>query len=353
MDKPFRFDAQVNEAAEVCDVRHDARHNHAFRKVGQAAQRCVEAEHLATAARVAPGFVEFLHDVGERGHTYCVGAIFVQVNLLSFLRACYEVCHTACCVLRHALYECVAFGVHGSIVERIVSTRYAQESGALLVGLSAQSGDALQFLARAESTVRGAIIHNVLRQSRSESRNVGEQVLTCGVEVYAHGVYATLNGEVERLFEGGLVHVVLVLSDANGLRVNLDQFRQRVGKAAPDADGATHRDVVVGKFVARNFRSRIYGRPIFTHEENGEVGQVERAHQLFGFAACCAIADGYGFNMVLLDERREFSARARPFVAGLMGEDGVVVQQVALRIEAHHLASRSETRVNAHDALLA
>ena len=35
-----------------------------------------------------------------------------------------------------------------------------------------------------------------------------------------------------------------------------------------------------------------------------------------------------------------------------VGENGLVVQQVALGIETHHLAAGTESRVDAHDALL-
>ena len=40
-------------------------------------------------------------------------------------------------------------------------------------------------------------------------------------------------------------------------------------------------------------------------------------------------------------------------IDGRVGEDGLVVQQIALCIEADHLTARTEAWVDAHDALLA
>ena len=40
-------------------------------------------------------------------------------------------------------------------------------------------------------------------------------------------------------------------------------------------------------------------------------------------------------------------------VAGRVGEDGFVVQQISLLVQTHHLAAGAESRVDTHDALLA
>ena len=55
------------------------------------------------------------------------------------------------------------------------------------------------------------------------------------------------------MLEARGVHIVLVLAHADALGVNLDEFGQRVGQSAANADGAAHRHVVVGELLARQF----------------------------------------------------------------------------------------------------
>ena len=56
--------------------------------------------------------------------------------------------------------------------------------------------------------------------------------------------------------------------------------------------------------------------------------------------------------MVIAEHLLDVDGGLSPMIDRRVGEDGFVVQQVALCIETHHLATRSETWVNTHDALL-
>ena len=48
-----------------------------------------------------------------------------------------------------------------------------------------------------------------------------------------------------------LVHIVLVLADADGLRVDLHEFGEGILHAPRDGDGAANRHVVFGKLLFR------------------------------------------------------------------------------------------------------
>ena len=62
--------------------------------------------------------------------------------------------------------------------------------------------------------------------------NVRQQLDAGLVEIHPHAVDATDHHIVERLLEGRRVNVVLVLADADGLGVDLDQLRQGVHAVA-------------------------------------------------------------------------------------------------------------------------
>ena len=143
----------------------------------------------------------------------------------------------------------------------------------------------------------GTVIDNVLRQEWSEARDIGEKVFRGGVDIDAHLVDATLHRLVQTMFEGGLVDVFLVLTHANAVGVNLDQFGEGVHQAAANGDGATHGDILVGELVARHFRSGIDGGAVLTHHEGGDI-EVQPFNELLGLAAGGAVAYRDGLNLM-------------------------------------------------------
>ena len=78
-----------------------------------------------------------------------------------------------------------------------------------------------------------------------------------GVEVDADRVDAVLDHRVQRARQLALVDVVLVLADADALRVDLHQLGQRVLQPARDADRAAQAHVQLGQLLARELAGRI------------------------------------------------------------------------------------------------
>ena len=80
-----------------------------------------------------------------------------------------------------------------------------------------------------------------MRQLWPQARNVREQLLTRGVDLYADAVDAGDDDIVEAAFERRFVDVVLILTDADRLGINLDQFGQRVHETAANGYRTAHR----------------------------------------------------------------------------------------------------------------
>ena len=76
------------------------------------------------------------------------------------------------------------------------------------------------------------------------------------------------------------------------------------------------------------------------------------ANEIVGLATSRAVADGYGFNLVFLQHLLDTHRCFHTFIDRRMGEDGLMVKQIALCVEAHHLTTRAETRVNTHHPFL-
>ena len=119
-----------------------------------------------------------------------------------------------------------------------------------------------------------------------------------------------LDDGVEGLREFFLIDVVLVLADADGLRVDLDELGERILHAARDGDGAADCDVVLGQFFLCELRGRVDGGTGFVRDEVVDVRQVmlgdEVRGELLRLVARRAVADGEQRDMMLLDEREDF-----------------------------------------------
>ena len=69
-------------------------------------------------------------------------------------------------------------------------------------------------------------------------------------------------------------------------------------------------------------------------------------------AAGRTITDGDGLNLIFLDHLLDGDGSLCPLVDGWVGEDGLMVEQVALGIEAHHLTASTEAWIDAHHPFL-
>ena len=87
-------------------------------------------------------------------------------------------------------------------------------------------------------------------------------MLRGSVEVDTYGIHTTLDGLIECMFEFRLIDVVLILSHADALRINLHEFCQRIHQTASYRYGTTHGDILVWELVACNLRSGIDGGAI-------------------------------------------------------------------------------------------
>ena len=196
-----------------------------------------------------------------------------------------------------------------------------------------------------------SIVDDVLRQCRAQSADVHQQVLAGGIEIDAYRVDAALHRLVETVLEFRLVYIVLILPHSDALRVNLDKFGQRIHQSTADAYSATHRDILIRKLLAGCLRCRIDRRAILADDEDREPCPY-LLDKLLRLAAGRSIANGDSLYLIVVDHLLQVHLRLHPVVHGRMGEDGFVVEQIALRIQTYHLAARTETRVDAHHALL-
>ena len=197
--------------------------------------------------------------------------------------------------------------MNGGHIERMIAVADSQEARGLLERLRADAGHRGQLHARAETAVFIAELDDFLRGPLVDAGDVAQQRPGRGIEVHADAIDAAFNHRFQRFVQMALVDVVLILADADGLGVELDQFGQRVLQAARDGDGAADGQVEIRKLLARDIGGGIDGGAGFVDrhaEDRGEAFLLEEvAHEGVGLARSSAVADGDGPDVVFRDQR--------------------------------------------------
>ena len=80
-----------------------------------------------------------------------------------------------------------------------------------------------------------------------------QQLRTGSIQIYSDLVDARFDYELEPFIQILFRQIMLILSDADCLRINFDQFCQRILQTACDADRGTLFDVEVREFFSGNF----------------------------------------------------------------------------------------------------
>ncbi len=252
--------------------------------------------------------------------------------------------------LGHATDNRVAFRVNGGIVQRLVAAANAEEPGRLLKGFLAELRDFRQLLAIRKTTVAVAIVDDILRQLGTDPRDVRQQRDAGHVQVDADMIDARFDHAIKAFAELRLIDVVLVLPDADRLGIGLDQFRQRILQTTSDTDRAADRDVQIGKLLAGQFAGRIDRCTRLADHDLGH-GQLVFSDQLtdkrIGFARSGSIADGDQFDVVLLDQFQQRTARRFGIAFRWRRVDRGVGKKLSGSVDHRHFAAGAKARVDA------
>ena len=153
---------------------------------------------------------------------------------------------------------------------------------------------------------------------------------------------------------------MLVLSHADGLRVDFDELGERVLQAACNRDGAAHGHVVVGQLGGGQGRGGVDG---CARLRDGHLlgcfgafltqGADQFAGELVGFAACGAVADGDKFHAVLAAGGGELTQCFCPLVARGVRVDGAHAQRLTGAVNHGVFHAVAQTRVQAEGGLVA
>ena len=240
----------------------------------------------------------------------------------------------------------------GRVVEGAFAACDAQKARALREGGRAKARHLEELAAAGEDAVFVAPVDDILRDRLRDARDVREKSRRSRVEVHADMVDGGFHDGVECGGKLLLIHIVLVLADADGLRVDLHEFGEGILHAPRDGDGAANRHVVFGKFLFRELRGRVDGCARFVRDQvvNGQfVLANEIRREFFRFVRSRAVADGDERHAVLLDECEHLFCRFGASLFAHRKVENAVVDDLPRGTDDGHLAARAVAGIESHD----
>ena len=131
-------------------------------------------------------------------------------------------------------YAEVGLGVNAGVVEYLLTSGNTEEACALGEGLIADLGNLLKLRYGAEFAVFLSVLNDILRCGRIDTRNVRKERIGRGIEVNSDRVYTVLNNSAECLVKSVLLHIVLILTNADRLWLDLNKLGEGILKSSCD-----------------------------------------------------------------------------------------------------------------------
>ena len=142
---------------------------------------------------------------------------------------------------------------------------------------------------------------------------------------------------------------MLVLPDADRLRVDLDKLRERVLKSPRDRNGAPHRKIEVGKLLDGNIRGAVNAGAGFADRERPRRFRQFREYfsdEYLGFAARGPVADGDEFDGISINKPVDLTLRLLDAALRFMGIDGDMFDVFSGVVHHGYLTSGPESRID-------
>ena len=211
------------------------------RQILDLANILAEVRHNELITWIAAGFAELLADIGQRVDADRLGLKAFDLHLLDQFGLGDQVVDGHAERLCDLLDDRVRLGMNSRHVERIFAAADAEKAGGLLEGLRTEAGHRRQLDARAKAAMLVAVLDDLVRSAFVDAGDVAKQRPRRGIQIDANPIDARLNRAFQALHQLLLFDIVLILTDADRLRIDLHQLRERILQAAADGDRARAR----------------------------------------------------------------------------------------------------------------
>ena len=142
-------------------------------------------------------------------------------------------------------------------VQRIGATCNTHEASALFKCLRSKLGYLQKFFSACETSILFTVSYNVLSDCFGNTGNILQKGSRCCIQIYANLINRILNHTSQGFTQLLLVHVMLILSNTNGFRIDLNQFSQRILHTSCNGSGTSLSYVKIREFFCCKLTCRI------------------------------------------------------------------------------------------------
>ncbi len=243
----------------------------------------------------------------------------------------------------------MGFRLHRRGIERLVAPLCGESQRTARRPSDRAAGDRQQVLAFVKGARLVAVRDDRLGERGADARDPGKERRRGRIEFHPHCVHCVLDHPTQRLAEPVLVDIVLVLSDADRLRLDLHELCQRVLQAPRDRHRTAKRHVEVREFPGRKLRDRVdRGARLRDDHLRGLLRQPvaqDPGHHLLGLAAASAVADRDELDALLADQARERRLRPADIALGLERIDRRRIEHLPRRVDHRGLDDGADAGV--------
>ena len=325
--------ADINEATEVNNVTYCTLELHIGLEILDVEDIAGENGSGSIVTNVTAGLFKLVDNINEGGLTAtkltgklrCAVLISLELKELKVI-ICNVLCGEAK-LLQYHLCDSVGLGVNACVIENVLCAGDTKEACALLVCLVTDLGNLENLGAGLELAVLFPKLNDVLCRSGIDTRNVGKERVGRGVNINANAVYTILNYTAKSLGKSSLLHIVLILTNADSLGLDLNKLRKGILKSSCDRDRASLHYVIVGKFLGGNLRSGVNRCACLGNDcilcGLGAGGIVENMldDELLGLTGCCTVTDSDNVNAVFSYEVKNYRFGSCDVLSGFYGVD--------------------------------
>ncbi len=355
MHQPVLMHAHVDERAKRRHVRHCPLQQHPRLQVLDIVDPIRKRGRPERRPRVTPRLFQLRQNVLHRRQPEPLVDEIARLHPAQHRRVSHHRPQVAPAGSHDPPRQIIGLGMHRTCVQGLFPARHPQEPRRLFERLRTQPRHLQQFPPARERPVGVPVRHNGLGQPRTHPRHPRQQRGRRGVQVHPNRVHRIFDHRLQRLAQPVLIHVMLILPDADRLRLDLHQLRQRILQPPRNADRAAQAHVQPGKLLRRQFARRIDRRPRLGHDHLHRLfprqNREDIRHHLLRLPARRAVADGDQLHPMLPDQPRQRHLCPPQIVLRLERIDGVGLHHLAGRINHRDLHPGPDAGVEAHRRL--
>ena len=353
MNQAIIVNTYIYKGAKFGDISNDAWHHHTLLQILNGLDARIKLKLLYLSTRIQTRFVKLSHNIRQGRHTHLSCHIFLDINFLLQILIFHQLLHGNTLIFRHLFYQGITLWVNGTVVQRILGSRNTKETCTLLESRRSQTRHLLQLRTGSESSILLTIFYNILGKSRTKTTHVGQEMLGCSIQVYTYRVHTTHHHGIQALLKLSLVHIMLILSYTDALRINLHQFGKRIHQSSADTYGTTYGNILIREFISGNLGCRIDRSTILAYYiDIHRVWITYFVQPVTRLATCSTISYSHRLYLIHLHHTLDSSSSLTFLIARRMRINDFMMNQIALCIETAGLATIGKTRIHRHHSLL-